>query len=128
MEQVLRNMTLEFFGTGKHKALPEKLLETDNVLLLDVRTKEESQSVSIKFEPHPNIISKNIPLHELPDRIGEIPKNKFIAIFCPGNFRSGMAYLYLLFNGFTQVRILIGGYSALTEAVKPGKVLKVIQE
>jgi len=52
---------------------------------------------------------------------------EFIAIFCPANFRSGMAYLYLLFNGFTQVRILTGGYSALTEAVKPGKVLKVIQ-
>ena len=128
MEQLLRSMTLEFFGSGKHKVSPEKLLETENVLLLDVRTKEENKSVSIKFEPHPNIICKNIPLHELPDRVSEIPENKFIAIFCPANFRSGMAYLYLLFKGFTQVRILTGGYSALTEAVKPGKVLKVVQE
>jgi len=53
---------------------------------------------------------------------------EFIAIFCPGNFRSGMAYLYLLLNGLTQVRILLGGYFALTEAVRPGKVLKVVQK
>ena len=33
MEQLLRNMTLEFFGSGKHKVSPEKLLETENVLL-----------------------------------------------------------------------------------------------
>ena len=127
MEQLLKSMTLEFFGSGKHKISPEKLLETENVLLLDVRTKEENASVSIKFGPHSNIICKNIPLDELPDRLSEIPENKFIAVFCPAHFRSSMAYVYLRLNGFTDVRILMGGYSALTEAVKPGKVLKVVQ-
>jgi rhodanese-related sulfurtransferase len=39
-----------------------------------------------------------------------------------------MAYLYLLSKGFINVRILEGGYTALTDAVKPGKVLKIIQK
>ena len=128
MEQLLRNMTLEFFGTGKHKILPDTLLEIKNVLLLNVRTKEEDEFISIKLGNHSNIDCKNIPLNELPDRIDEIPEEKLIAIFCPANSRSGMAYIYLLSKGFTKVRILEGGYAALTDAVKPGKVLKIIQE
>jgi rhodanese-related sulfurtransferase len=121
-------MTLEFFGSGKHKISPDDLLEIKNVLLLDVRTKEEDESISITFGNHPNIDCRNIPLNELPDRIDEIPKDKLIAIFCPANSRSGMAYLYLLSKGFINVRILEGGYTALTDAVKPGKVLKIIQK
>ena len=126
MEQLLRNMTLEFFGSGKHKISPDNLLEIKNVLLLDVRTKEEHESISIKFGVHSNIICKNIPLNELPDRIDEIPKERFIAIFCPANFRSSMTYLYLLSKGFTNIRVLEGGYAALTDAIMPGKLLKII--
>jgi len=128
LEQFLRDMTLEFFGSGKHKISPDNLLEIKNVLLLDVRTKEEDESISITFGNHPNIDCRNIPLNELPDRIDEIPEDKLIAIFCPANSRSGMAYLYLLSKGFINVRILEGGYTALTDAVKPGKVLKIIQK
>jgi len=128
LEQLLRDMTLEFFGSGKHKISPDNLLEIENVLLLDVRTKEEDESISIRLVNHSNIDCKNLPLNELPDRIEEIPEDKLIAVFCPANFRSGMAYLYLLSKGFTNVRILEGGYAALTDAVKPGKVLKIIQK
>jgi len=126
LEQALRNMTLEFFGSGKHKISPDNLLEKKNVLLLDVRTKEEHESISIKFGGYSNIICKNIPLNELPDRIDEIPKESFIAIFCPANFRSSMTYLYLLSKGFTNIRILDGGYAALTDAILPGKLIKII--
>ncbi|MBW2108009.1 MAG: rhodanese-like domain-containing protein, partial [Deltaproteobacteria bacterium] len=75
----------------------------------------------------PNIECKNIPLDELPDRIGEIPKDKFVAVFCPANFRSGMAYCYLLKLGFASVRIVEGGYAALTDAIKPGPLFKAVQ-
>ena len=126
MEQLLRNMTLEYFGSGKHKISPDNLLEKKNVLLLDVRTKEEYESIPIKFGGYSNIICKNIPLNELPDRIDEIPKERFIAIFCPANFRSSMTYLYLLSKGFTNIRILAGGYAALTDAIMPANILKII--
>ncbi len=127
MEQVLKNLTLDFFGKGKHKISPEKFFGIENGFLLDVRSKEEAASISIMMELHHNIKSKNIPVNEIPDRIDEIPKEKFVAVFCPAGVRSAIIYAYLLSQGFPNVRILEGGYTALTEALKPGKVLKVLK-
>lgn len=127
MEQVLRKMTLDFFGTGKHKITPEELFEKENVFLLDVRSREEAGSISINMEYHANVECENIPINELPDRLEDIPREKFVTVFCPANVRSTMAYIYLLSNGFVDVRIVEGGYSALTEAVMPGKIFKSIQ-
>ena len=120
MEQVLKTLTLDFFGQGKHKISPEEFFEIENGFLLDVRSKEEAASISIKMEVHPNIESKNIP-------INEIPKEKFVAVFCSAGVRSAIVYAYLLSKGFSNVRILEGGYSALTDALKPGKLLKIIE-
>lgn len=127
MDKILKSLTLDFFGKGKHKIIPEKFFEMEDAILLDVRSKEEAGSISIKMESHLNIQCINIPINEVPDRIGEIPKGKSIAIFCPANVRSAIVYAYLLLNGFSDDRIIEGGYSALTEALKPGKVLKVVQ-
>ena len=127
MEQVLKSLTLDFFGQGKHKIAPEKFFEIENGFLLDVRSKEEAASILIKMELHPNIESKNIPVNEIPDRIDEIPKEKFVAVFCSAGVRSAIVYAYLLSKGFSNVRILEGGYPALTEELKPGKVLKVLK-
>jgi len=128
MEQILKTLTLDFFGKGKHKISPEKLFDSENVFLLDVRSKEEAGSVSIEMNFHSNIKSKNIPINEIPDRINEIPKEKFVAVFCPANVRAAIAYAYLLSKGFPEVKILEGGYSALTEAINPGKVLKALKK
>lgn len=127
MEQVLRNFTLDYFGNGRHKISPSKLFGMENVFLLDVRSKEESASISITLEHHANIESLNIPINDIPDRIDEIPKTKFIAVFCPANVRSSIVFSYLLSKGFTEIRIVEGGYSALTEALLPGKILKVVE-
>ena len=127
MERILKTFTLDFFGKGKHKISPDKLFDIENSFLLDVRSKEEVASITIKMEFHSNIESKNIPINEISDRIGEIPKEKLVAIFCPANVRSAIVYAYLLSKGFSNVQILEGGYSALTEAIKPGKVLKMLK-
>lgn len=127
MEQILKSLTLDFFGKGKHKISPEKFFKVENGFLLDVRSKEEAGSISIKMEYHLNVESINIPINEIPDRIDEIPKEKSVAVFCPANVRSAIVYAYLLSNGFSDVRIVEGGYPALTEALKPDKVLNVIE-
>jgi rhodanese-related sulfurtransferase len=124
MEQVLRKLTLAFFGEGKHKVSPDKFFEMEDGFLLDVRSREEADSISIAMKTHPNIESKNIPVHEIPDRLNEVPKDKPIGIFCPANVRSAITYAYLLSKGFSAVRIIEGGYADLTEALKPGPVLK----
>lgn len=127
MEQLMRNFTLNFFGKGIHKVSPEAFLKGKNGYLLDVRSKEESASIFIKLEFHSNIECQNIPINEVPDRIDEIPKEKSIAVFCPANVRSSIVYAYLLLKGYPDVRILEGGYSALTDALRPGSVLKAVQ-
>jgi len=127
LEQILKKFTLEFFGKGKHKILPEIFFETENGFLLDVRSKEEAGSLFIRMDYHPNIECRNIPIDELPDRIDEIPHDTSIAVFCSGTARSAIAYTYLLSKGYSNVHIIVGGYPALTEALMPGKVLKALQ-
>ena len=128
MEQVLKSLTLEFFGKGKHKISPDKFFEIENGFLLDVRSNEEAGSLSIQMKFHPNIVCINIPTNEIPDRINEIPKDKSIAVFCSGTARSAIVYAYLLSKGFSDIHIVVDGYPALTDALMPGKILKVIQD
>ncbi len=128
MEQVLRKLTLEFFGKGKHRISPDKFFEMENGFLLDVRSKEEADAISITLNTHPNIQCKNIPIHEMPDRIHEIPKDKSVGVFCPASVRAAITYAYLLSKGFSDVRIVDGGYADLTAALKPGPVLRAVQK
>ncbi len=127
MEDTLRKMTLEFFGTGSHKIGAEKFLEKENAIFLDVRSKEEADSLALNFGHHGGIKAVNIPINELPERYGELPKDVFIGTFCPASVRSTMAYVFLLSRGYPQVRIIEGGYPGVSEAVKPGKVWKRVK-
>jgi len=65
-----------------------------------------------------------IPLHELPQRLHELPKDKFIGIFCSGGVRNVKAFIYLKSKGFENVKIIEGGYEKLVNALKPGEVYK----
>ena len=127
MEEVLRRFTLDYFGRGKHKTSPEAFFEAENALLLDVRSREEAESLAISLAFHGNVACLNIPIHEIPDRVGEIPRDKAVGVFCPANVRSALVYAFLVMRGFEDVRIVVGGYAALTEALMPGKLLKKTQ-
>ena len=126
MEAVLKKLTLDFFGSGKHKVAPDTLFGKENGLFLDVRSREESESLTIHLKYHSNVMSLHIPVDEIPDRWQEIPRNKSIAVFCSGSVRSTIVYTFLLAKGYTDVRIVEGGYAVLTEALKPGQILKAI--
>lgn len=54
--------------------------------IIDVRTEQEVETTGPFFEG-----SINIPLHELFDRIYEIPDNKPIVVHCAGGYRSDVA-------------------------------------
>ena len=58
-----KGLTLDFFGKGKHKITPEKLFEMENAILLDVRSKEEADSISIKMDYHLNIECHCCPIN-----------------------------------------------------------------
>ncbi len=125
-DELLRTMNLEFFGKGKHRVKPCEHLYNDEGILLDVRSKEEYETLAIKLFHHLPVM--HIPVEEIPDRIDEIPRNKSIGIFCSSGTRAAIVYAYLRLKGFDsdRVKILEGGYQALIQELSTGKILERI--
>ncbi len=84
-----------------HEELKAKMRSGDDFLLLDVRTSLENASEAIEG-------SYLIPIHELPARIGELPKDRDIVVYCRIGTRSAYACMYLARLGF-RVKNLDGG-------------------
>lgn len=121
LEQVLEQMDIDFVGQGKHKITVEKLFSASHALLLDIRTPEEQTCLPLLFPRQ--VKSVHIPLNELPVRREEIDPHAVVGIFCPHGVRAAIAYTYLCAQGYTGVRVLEGGYAAITEMARPGMVL-----
>jgi peroxiredoxin family protein/rhodanese-related sulfurtransferase/TusA-related sulfurtransferase len=103
-------------GDAKLCHAVEAVNPKDNQLLLDVRTPTEVQAGTI-----PGAI--NIPIDNLRDRLGELPKQKEILAFCQVGLRGYLACRVLTQNGF-NCRNLTGGYRTYmawtqTEPAKP---------
>ncbi len=121
-DELLREFDIGFCGTGKHKISFEKTMELkkeNKAIFLDVRTKEETECVELKF-------AKRIPMNEIPDRMEEIPKDKTIAILCSSATRATIVYTYLQLAGYDGARILTNSLSEIAGFFKPGYVLKNI--
>lgn len=87
-------------------------IETEDVCLLDVRTRDEYALGSL-----PGAI--NIPLDELRDRLEELPVDRMIYTFCAVGLRGYLAYRLLTQRGFDPVRNLSGGLKTYSAAVAP---------
>jgi rhodanese-related sulfurtransferase len=118
---VLREMDIEFIVSGDYGITVEdaaKLIKKDHFLFLDVRTREEREHLSFPFTMH-------IPINELPDRLGELPRDKFIITFCLTGFRAVMAYAFLRTQGFDEVKALKGRLDNLAGAMTPGRFYRL---
>jgi rhodanese-related sulfurtransferase len=98
-----------FYKTDKYKNittedLNEKIEHKDDFLLLDVRTPAEHASQSIEG-------SYFIPVQELAHRIGELPRDKEIVVYCRVGSRSAFESTYLARLGY-NVKNLEGGIVA----------------
>ena len=83
-----------------------------DTLFLDVRTREEHAFGAIPG-------SVNIPLDDLRGRIGELPRDKEIYIYCAVGLRGYLALKILTGHGFTRVKNLSGGYKTYATATAP---------
>ncbi len=83
--------------------LHERMQKKEALNIIDVREVYEYEEF--------NINAKNIPLGELPGRMSEVAadKDEEIIIHCRSGARSGQAKMYLMSEGFTNVRNLLGG-------------------
>jgi rhodanese-related sulfurtransferase len=125
-EKIISSMDFNFFGTGKHKIDAVTFLASQDAILLDVRAKEETSTIKLSLKHHLPVIE--IPFNELPLNIDQLPKDKFIGIFCSSGVRSAIAFAYLKSKGFENVKMIEGGYSQLMEALMPGKIHKHINK
>lgn len=75
----------------------------DDALLLDVREPEEYRLGTIGN-------ALNIPLNSLRERLGELPRDRRIVIFCGVGLRAYVGARILMQNGFGEVYNLSGGY------------------
>lgn len=95
-----------------------ELLKKGEVQLIDIRFPEEVAAWRMGF-------TKNIPLNELPSRLGELDKNKLIVTACPHYDRSSMARLYLITKGY-RARYLNDGLLGLAELLRGDKARDLI--
>ncbi len=82
----------------------KRKLESEDIVILDVRSDEEFKQRKIESD---KVI--NIPILELRERIEEIPKNKEIVVVCAVGLRSFEATRILKGYGYENVKLLEGG-------------------
>ena len=63
-------------------------------------------------------VAVNIPVGQLPDRVGELDIRKPTVVYCAGGYRSSVAASLLRHRGFDDVSDLLGGYNAWDEAIQ----------
>jgi len=80
---------------------------------LDVRTQAE-------WDQYHLVNSTLIPLDELADRLGELPRDQEIVVVCRSGHRAQSGAVLLQKAGFTRLAYLSGGLQAWAEAGYPG--------
>ena len=89
----------------------EKLKNRDDgVLFVDVRTPEEAKYMVEKYE---NWI--NIPYEGARFKIKELPKDKEVILVCSVGTRAYEVYRWLEAEGFTNVKVVMGGVALVRE-------------
>jgi rhodanese-related sulfurtransferase/glyoxylase-like metal-dependent hydrolase (beta-lactamase superfamily II) len=81
-------------------------------MVLDVRTAGEWNAEHIEG-------SVNLPLNHLQERMGEVPRDRRIAVHCAGGYRSSIAASLLHQAGITNVVEIAGGLAAWKAARLP---------
>lgn len=91
--------------------LKKRLDAGDKIFLLDVR-----EPVEYKIA---NIGGYLIPLSQLPNRLKDVDSSSEIVAYCHHGTRSAYAVQFLLQNGFTNVKNLVGGINQWAISIDP---------
>lgn len=86
-------------------------LQKNGLLVVDVRTPSEWQGNHIEGARH-------VPLSSFAKEPPDLPNDRPIAVICGSGYRSSIAGSLLRARGYTRVKNVAGGMTALTEASK----------
>ncbi len=92
-------------------ALGERIADVPELQMVDVRNPGEAAAGMIA-----NAV--NIPVGQLPDRVGELDPRRPTVVYCAGGYRSSVAASFLRQRGFDDVSDVLGGYNAWDEATQ----------
>ena len=92
-------------------ALNERIADVPELQLVDVRNPGEAAGGMIAH-------AVNIPVGQLPDRLGELDPSKPTVVYCAGGYRSSVAASLLRQRGFADVSDVLGGYNAWEETTQ----------
>lgn len=92
--------------------LKARLDAGEAITLLDVREPDELEISRLE-----GVVE--VPLGQLPDRIGELDPNATTVVVCRSGARSERATAFLLAHGFRSVTNLAGGMNAWAQRVDP---------
>jgi rhodanese-related sulfurtransferase len=90
----------------------QMLKDRKNVYLLDVRTPGEYQQMRLA-DAH------LIPIDQVTQRIGEIPQDRPVIVYCAVGSRSAQVFNYLARRGYNEVYNLEGGITAWAQSGYP---------
>ena len=92
--------------------LAAERLAAQEPLAIDVRAPREREQKAIPGSVH-------IPLNHLIERVGELPKDRPLLVFCAGGYRSSIAASLLQLHKFAHVGEIAGGIAAWEAARLP---------
>ena len=84
----------------------------DELVVLDVRDPDEIEIAALSG-------TLDIPMPEIPQRLGEIPRESEIVVLCHTGRRSAHVAQFLAQNGFARVANVRGGIDAWSREVDP---------
>jgi glyoxylase-like metal-dependent hydrolase (beta-lactamase superfamily II)/rhodanese-related sulfurtransferase len=93
-------------------ALAAERLSNGAAVAVDVRMPGERAQKSVET-------SVSVPLNHLRERLGELPRDRPLLVYCAGGYRSSIAASILQQHGFTQVSEIAGGIAAWETAKLP---------
>lgn len=94
------------------RTLDERRRDDGGLCVIDVRAPGEHADGHIPAALH-------IPLPQLPDRLGDIPRDQTAVVYCAGGYRSAIAASVLQLHGLPRVLDLVGGFNAWSSAGLP---------
>ncbi len=89
----------------------QRLKRGEKLQIIDVREANEVNAGKIPS-------AKHIRLSELPARLSEIDRNREAIIVCRSGGRSANACAYLMSQGYTKIKNLLGGMMAWQGAIE----------
>jgi glyoxylase-like metal-dependent hydrolase (beta-lactamase superfamily II)/rhodanese-related sulfurtransferase len=92
-------------------AFNERSEEIADLQIVDVRNPGETEHGIV-----PGAI--NIPVGQLPNRLGELDVTRPTVVYCAGGYRSSVAASLLRQTGFADVSDIVGGYTAWADTVQ----------